>query len=195
MEAAGAANADSTQGAGPCAVSQPAALGASSNAGAHRRLPLGIQRRPAVQFSIGLTSFLDEAHGLTGGSVSSGRPLQFSSSFFSRADVGAVLLLEARPASTGRPCVGLKGTVVSSPHWEQVVRVSERTRGPPRTRLALHCLQCLGSFLNCLSWKNNCSPAVKTNSAPQSLHFNTLSVNSMAGFPNAGKLIEIGHDP
>jgi len=26
--------------------------------------------------------------------------------------------------NTGRPCVGLKGTVVSLPHWEQVVRVS-----------------------------------------------------------------------
>jgi hypothetical protein len=53
----------------------------------------------------------------------------------------------------------------------------------------------LGSFLNCLSWKNNCSPAVKTNSAPQSLHFKTLSLNSMAGFPEEGKFIEIGHDP
>jgi hypothetical protein len=88
----------------------------------------------------------------------------------------------------------LKGTVVSVAHSEQVVLVSERTRGPPRTRLALHCLQCLGSFLNCLSWKNNCSPAVKINSAPQSLHFKTLSMNSMAGFPEAGKVDEIGHD-
>jgi hypothetical protein len=45
-----------------------------------------------------------------------------------------------------------------------------------------------------LSWKKSCSPAVKTNSAPQSLHFNTLSVNSMAGFPEEGKFIEIGHE-
>jgi hypothetical protein len=45
-----------------------------------------------------------------------------------------------------------------------------------------------------LSWKNNCSPAVKINSAPQSLHFKTLSMNSMAGFPEAGKVDEIGHD-
>jgi hypothetical protein len=88
----------------------------------------------------------------------------------------------------------LNGTVVSSAHYEHVVRVSERTLGPPRTRFALHCLQCLGSFLNCLSWKNSCSPAVNTKSAPQSLHFNTLSMNSMAGFPEAGKLDEIGHD-
>ena len=48
--------------------------------------------------------------------------------------------------STGRPCVGLKGTVVSAPHSEQVVRVSGRTRCEPRARFALHCLQCLGSF-------------------------------------------------
>jgi len=96
--------------------------------------------------------------------------------------------------STGRPCVGLNGTVVSSLHSEQVVRVSERNLGPPRTRFALHCLQCLGSFLNCLSRKNNCSPAVNTKSAPQSLHFNTLSMNSMPGFPEAGKLDQIGHD-
>jgi hypothetical protein len=95
--------------------------------------------------------------------------------------------------STGRPWVGLNGTVVSVPHSEHVVRVSDRTRGPPRTRLALHCLQCLGSFLNCLSWKNNCSPAVNTKSAPQSLHFNTLSMNSMAGFPGQGRIGEIGH--
>jgi len=46
-----------------------------------------------------------------------------------------------------------------------------------------------------LSWKNNCSPAVNTKSEPQSLHFKTLSLNSMAGFPKAGKLVEIGHDP
>jgi hypothetical protein len=77
----------------------------------------------------------------------------------------------------------LKGTVVSVPHSEHVVRVSGRTRGLPRARFALHCLQCLGSFLNCLSWKKVCSPAVKTNSVPQSTHFRALSVNSMAGFP------------
>jgi hypothetical protein len=35
---------------------------------------------------------------------------------------------------------------------------------------------------------------VNTKSAPQSLHFNTLSMNSMTGFPEAGKLDEIGHD-
>jgi hypothetical protein len=86
--------------------------------------------------------------------------------------------------NTGRPWVGLNGTVVSIPHSEQVVRVSGRTRSDPRARLALHCLQCLGSFLNCLSWKNTCSPAVKTKSVPQSTHFSTRSLNSMAGFPH-----------
>jgi hypothetical protein len=45
-----------------------------------------------------------------------------------------------------------------------------------------------------LSWKNSCSPAVKTNSAPQSLHVKTLSVKSMAGFPKVGKFYEIGHE-
>src|SRR6185312_9035352 len=74
--------------------------------------------------------------------------------------------------NTGLPCVGLNGTVVSVPHSEQVVRVSVRTRALPLMRLALHCLQRFGSFLNCLSWKKNCSPAVKTKSAPQSTHFN-----------------------
>ena len=85
--------------------------------------------------------------------------------------------------STGRPCVGLKGTVVSAPHAEHFVRVSGLTLWPLRARFALHCLQCLGSFLNCLSWKKSCSPAVKTNSAPQSTHFMTRSVNSMANLP------------
>src|SRR5881394_3833570 len=89
---------------------------------------------------------------------------------------------------TGRPCVGRKGTVVSLPHCEQVVLVSERTcvfpppvpAPAPSARLALQALQRLGSFLKPLSAKNICSPAVKTNSALQSEHFNTLSWNSMA---------------
>lgn len=85
--------------------------------------------------------------------------------------------------STGRPCVGLNGTVVSLPHCEQTARVSvlDEPRCPPplvpklATRFALQALQRLGSFLNCLSWKNICSPEVKTKSAPQSMHFNILS--------------------
>src|SRR5579863_7726861 len=81
---------------------------------------------------------------------------------------------------TGRPCVGLKGTVVSFPHCEQTVLVSTRCTLPepvsvPCARFALHALQRLGSFLNPLSAKNICSPAVNTNSAPQSAHFRTLS--------------------
>jgi len=86
---------------------------------------------------------------------------------------------------TGRPCVGLKGTVVSLPQLEQTVRVS--TFGGAAVwvtpsacpRFALQPLQRLGSFLNCLSWKNSCSPAVKTKSSPQSIHLMTLSWNSM----------------
>src|SRR5271167_3440726 len=95
---------------------------------------------------------------------------------------------------TGRPCVGLKGTVVSLPQAEQLVRVSTRGRdveecGPgDEVRLDLHALQRLGSFLNCLSWKNSCSPAVKTKSAPQSIHFRTLSWNSMEVAPFSPRL-------
>jgi hypothetical protein len=86
--------------------------------------------------------------------------------------------------STGRPCVGLKGTVVSVAHSEQTVRVSVRTPLPvPATRLILHCLQRFGSFLNCLSWKNSCSPAVKTKSLPQSEHFSILSMKSITRPP------------
>ena len=53
--------------------------------------------------------------------------------------------------STGLPCVGLNGTVVSSPHSEHVVLVSDRAVRPPLVLFALHCLQRLGSFLNLLS--------------------------------------------
>jgi hypothetical protein len=97
--------------------------------------------------------------------------------------------------STGLPCVGLKGTVVSIPHAEHLVRVSVRDKGsaatvapgfaarPSPARLALHSLQRFGSFLNCLSKKKSCSPAVKTNSLPQSQHFKSLSTNSISPSP------------
>src|SRR5690242_21460545 len=90
---------------------------------------------------------------------------------------------------TGRPCVGRKGTVVSLPHWEQLVLVSERIGElpppppPPSARLALQPLHLLGSFLKPLSAKNICSPAVKTNSAPHSAHFKTRSWYSMSRSP------------
>src|SRR5271166_2624178 len=89
---------------------------------------------------------------------------------------------------TGRPCVGRKGTVVSLPHCEQLVLVSERTGEdppppPPSARLALQALQRLGSFLKPLSAKNICSPPVKTNSAPHSAHFKTRSWYSIAAIP------------
>src|SRR5215471_14799498 len=90
--------------------------------------------------------------------------------------------------NTGRPCVGLKGTVVSLPQFEQVVTVSTRSRGAPdapagrAARLVLHALQRLGSFLKFLSAKNCCSPAVHTNSAPQSTHLRIRSWNSMGRY-------------
>src|SRR5579859_5486608 len=90
---------------------------------------------------------------------------------------------------TGRPCVGRKGTVVSFPHCEQLVLVSARAGAvcppPPSARFALQDLQRFGSFLNPLSAKNICSPAVNTNSAPHSAHFSTLSWNSICRFPLA----------
>jgi hypothetical protein len=54
---------------------------------------------------------------------------------------------------------------------------------PPSARFALHPLQRFGSFLNPLSAKNICSPLVKTNSAPHSEHFRTLSWNSITRSP------------
>src|SRR6185503_18876441 len=95
--------------------------------------------------------------------------------------------------STGRPCVGLKGTVVSTPHSEHSVRVSVReipaAAGPAPgfivapARFDLHGLHRFGSFLNCLSKKKSCSPAVKMNSPPQSAHVKSRSTNSMAATP------------
>ena len=67
------------------------------------------------------------------------------------------------------------------PHSEHWVRVSVREMPaaaglPPGVALAtcaprldLHGLQRLGSFLNCLSRKKSCSPAVKMNSPPQAV--------------------------
>ena len=49
--------------------------------------------------------------------------------------------------------------------------------------LCLKALHRFGSFLNPLSAKNICSPAVNTNSAPHSEHFRTLSWNSMSTPP------------
>src|SRR5688572_7246321 len=111
------------------------------------------------------------------------------------APLGRLLQTPAAPANfrcwkhslqkTGRPCVGRKGTVVSFPQAEHEVWVSTRSRtgdGPALTRLArlaLHVLQRFGSFLNCLSAKNSCSPAVQMNSDAQSTHRNILSWNSI----------------
>src|SRR3954470_1538614 len=88
---------------------------------------------------------------------------------------------------TGRPCVGLNGTVVSLPHAEQLVTVSTRSRAimAPAGRLARLPLQALhrfGSFLKFLSAKNCCSPAVQTNSALQSTHLRIRSWNSIGRY-------------
>ena len=80
---------------------------------------------------------------------------------------------------TGLPCVGLNGTVVSLPHCEQVTCVSIRRRPVLPCFLALHCLQCFGTFVNPFSWKNCCSPAENTNVAPQLTHKTSLSANML----------------
>jgi hypothetical protein len=86
--------------------------------------------------------------------------------------------------NTGRPCVGLNGTVVSLPHAEHIVTVSTRSRDipPPAGRAArfpLQDLQRFGSFLKFLSAKNCCSPAVQMNSVAQSTQLRILSWNSI----------------
>src|SRR5215470_9846509 len=93
---------------------------------------------------------------------------------------------------TGRPCVGLNGTVVSLPHAEHVVMVSTRSRAAPAdagraARFALHVLQRFGSFLKFLSAKTCCSPAVQMNSAPQSTHLRILSWNSIGRYLVRGR--------
>src|SRR6185503_7430011 len=85
---------------------------------------------------------------------------------------------------TGRPCVGLNGTVVSLPQAEQFVVVSTRSLaiGPAAgrdARFALQLLHRLGSFLKFLSAKKSCSPAVQMHSVPQSTHVSDLSWNSI----------------
>src|SRR5215471_13811003 len=89
--------------------------------------------------------------------------------------------------NTGRPWVGLKGTVVSLPQAEQLVCVSTRSRDIPppagrAARLPLQALHRFGSFLKFLSAKNCCSPAVQMNSVPQSTHERILSWNSIGRY-------------
>src|SRR5258708_36390318 len=83
------------------------------------------------------------------------------------------------------------------PHAEHSVRVSVRERPaaagpvpafrPVPARLDLHGLQRFGSFLNCLSKKKSCSPAVKINSPPQSAQVKSRSINSMLLLPSYEK--------
>src|SRR5439155_11840495 len=79
---------------------------------------------------------------------------------------------------------GRDGPGASLPHAEHVVIVSTRSRpatipGGRLARFVLQALQRFGSFLKFLSAKNCCSPAVQTNSAPQSTHLRILSWNSI----------------
>jgi len=82
------------------------------------------------------------------------------------------------------------------PHAEHSVRVSVRERPaaagpvpafrPVPARFDLQGLQRFGSFLNCLSKKKSCSPAVKMNSPPQSAQVNSRSTNSITASPVCG---------
>src|SRR4029077_9625890 len=95
--------------------------------------------------------------------------------------------------STGGRGEGVEGAAGCLPHCEHTARVSTRKLpgcliggcANTGTRLVLQVLHRLGSFLNCLSWKNSCSPVVNTKSAPQSIHFNILSCDSIEDAPSA----------
>ena len=86
---------------------------------------------------------------------------------------------------TGLPCVGLNGTVVLLPHSEQVTCVSVVRRPPPPCLLALHCLQCFGSFVNPFSWKNCCSPAENANITSQPTHRTSRSAKGIIPPPHS----------
>ena len=99
--------------------------------------------------------------------------------------------------------MGLKGTVVSFPHAEQVVCVSTRWRtlGAPAVaraaRFVLHALHRFGSFLKFLSAKNNCSPDVQMNSVAQSTHCHPPRVEDVcvlrpSQFMGTGRLAQFG---
>src|ERR1017187_10121611 len=68
------------------------------------------------------------AGGALGGAsaCAPGAALPFASAASAPGVATGRLFLKHCRHSTGRPCVGLKGTVVSMPHSEQVVRVSVR---------------------------------------------------------------------
>lgn len=72
--------------------------------------------------------------------------------------------------STGLPCIGLNGTMVTFPHSAHITDVSIRRRPVVPSLLALHCLQWVGSLTNPFSRKNSCSPAEKTKITPQPTH-------------------------
>src|SRR5205814_9632252 len=72
---------------------------------------------------------------------------------------------------TGRRRRGRNGTTVEAPQSEQVTLVSTRPR--LLVSFPLHCLQWRGGWIKPLSRKKSCSPALKTNSSPQSTHLRT----------------------
>jgi hypothetical protein len=103
-------------------------------------------------------------------------------------------------SACGRRALGLEA--LAAEHGSSLRRLKVRDRpaaaGPtPGLRAAperfdLHGLQRLGSFLNCLSKKKSCSPAVKMNSPPQSAQVNSLSTKSIQLLPYYTKEIRQG---
>lgn len=78
---------------------------------------------------------------------------------------------------TGRSSRGAKGILATPPQAAQTASCISRGARLAFLRLSRHSLQRCGSFTNPLDSKNSCSPAVNTNSAPQSLHTSVLSSN------------------
>jgi hypothetical protein len=72
----------------------------------------------------------------------------------------------------------LKGTLQVFPQSEQTASNISRGAPPPFLRVLRQSLQRVGSFVKPFSAKNSCSPAVKMNSCPQSLHVKVLSLNN-----------------
>ena len=78
---------------------------------------------------------------------------------------------------TGLSLVGWNGTLASLPHLAQTVVNISRGSRLALLRLSRHALHLCGSLSKPFSAKNSCSPAVNTNSHPQSLHVSVLSWN------------------
>jgi len=83
----------------------------------------------------------------------------------------------------------MKGTVVAAPQSAQLTVKSTFTGRC--FAFDLHCRQLLGVYVKPLALKNSRSPAVKTNSAPQCVHFSSVSTKLIVT-SQSGISVEIG---